>query len=199
MNDNGTVSYNGINSALLSCFDRVFLGHLHTHQTNGRITYVGSPLELKSNENSSVHGFVVYDTESDTFEMIPTKYRRYITMNIKRVDKMSKKNIAFMKKNFPDNIVNVQIMEYLGSDWMRTIRSHIKEKFRPKLLKINCALPVSKKQERARRTSDGDLVINDLSSATRNWLSDSNIDKSRHDKIISMVCAIKDEIDGAVK
>lgn len=52
-------------------FDRVYAGHFHCHQKVGsKMWYPGSPLSFRFDEGLVNHGFMVFDSESNTHEFI---------------------------------------------------------------------------------------------------------------------------------
>jgi DNA repair exonuclease SbcCD nuclease subunit len=55
-----------------STFDKVFAGHFHCHQDVGKVTYPGGPIPFNFDEGAVEHGFIVYDTDTNTHEFIKT-------------------------------------------------------------------------------------------------------------------------------
>jgi|APFre7841882654_1041346.scaffolds.fasta_scaffold07352_3 DNA repair exonuclease SbcCD nuclease subunit len=53
-----------------STFDKVFAGHFHCHQDVGKVTYPGGPIPFNFDEGAVEHGFIVYDTDTNTHEFI---------------------------------------------------------------------------------------------------------------------------------
>lgn len=52
-------------------FKRVYTGHFHTpQQTGDKVWYPGSPIPFKFDEGDVPHGFLVYDTETDSHEFV---------------------------------------------------------------------------------------------------------------------------------
>lgn len=51
-------------------FTRVFTGHFHCHQELGKVVYPGSPIPFNFDEGTTEHGFLVYDTETDSYKFI---------------------------------------------------------------------------------------------------------------------------------
>jgi len=52
-------------------FNKVYTGHFHTHQQVGNnVWYPGSIIPFKHDEGDVPHGFLVYDTETDTHEFV---------------------------------------------------------------------------------------------------------------------------------
>ena len=51
-------------------FKRIFSGHFHCHQSVGKLLYVGSPIPFRFDEGVIDHGFITYDTKSESYEFI---------------------------------------------------------------------------------------------------------------------------------
>ena len=81
--DSGRMSENGINTDYFKDCDCVMAGHIHKFQTikkNGvPIVYSGSVFQHDSGENTTGHGFVVWDTETMKYSLheVENKYRMY--------------------------------------------------------------------------------------------------------------------------
>ena len=54
--------------ALFENYNKVFTGHFHKHQAKDNIVYVGSPCQMNRGEIGQTKGFVVYDTERETWK-----------------------------------------------------------------------------------------------------------------------------------
>jgi DNA repair exonuclease SbcCD nuclease subunit len=57
--------------ALFSNYSLVFTGHFHRFQAQKNIVYVGSPIQLNYGEMGIEKGFVVFETDDNTWEFIP--------------------------------------------------------------------------------------------------------------------------------
>lgn len=71
-------------------FDYLFSGHYHQRQKIGRNTnqeYIGSPLEHVRGDGGQQKGFLLYDTETASVELVPLTRPRFITLTQKQIDK----------------------------------------------------------------------------------------------------------------
>jgi len=81
--DTGRISENGINTDIFNECDFVLAGHIHKHQVikkNGvPIVYAGSVFQQDSSENTTGHGFLIWDVEKNNyiFHEVENKYRIY--------------------------------------------------------------------------------------------------------------------------
>lgn len=69
-------------------FKRTFSGHFHHHHelARNRIVYVGSPMQFNFGDAGDTRGIVIYDTDTDTYELIPNPYgEQYIRENEKKL------------------------------------------------------------------------------------------------------------------
>lgn len=64
-------------------YKHAFLGHYHSPQTVGNVTYVGSPIQLDWGEKHEEKRFLVFDTETEGHESIQTDgYKKYFEFNL---------------------------------------------------------------------------------------------------------------------
>ena len=81
--DTGRISENGINTDLFKECDCVMAGHIHKHQEikkNGvPIVYAGSIFQQNTGENTTGHGFLVWDLENMSYKLheVTNKYKIY--------------------------------------------------------------------------------------------------------------------------
>ncbi len=81
--DMGRMSEKGINTDDFNDCDCVMAGHIHKHQTikkNGvPIVYAGSVFQKDSGENTTGHGFVVWDVETMKYKLheVENRYKTY--------------------------------------------------------------------------------------------------------------------------
>lgn len=80
-----------IDPTWLNRFDVVFSGHYHTRQMiggNKRATYIGSPMEFTRSDKDLLNdkGFLVYDAESNTWELVPLKRPLFVTIDQDMLD-----------------------------------------------------------------------------------------------------------------
>jgi DNA repair exonuclease SbcCD nuclease subunit len=66
----------------------VFSGHYHAPQQIGKnIVYVGAPLQHYRSERKYKTGFVIYDTESNTYERVPLRTPRFVEWSSAKDDR----------------------------------------------------------------------------------------------------------------
>lgn len=81
--DTGRMSENGINTDVFKECDCVMAGHIHKHQEikkNGvPIVYAGSIFQQDSGENTTGHGFLIWDVEKNKYKLheVTNKYKIY--------------------------------------------------------------------------------------------------------------------------
>ena len=86
---------NGIDEEKFGKYKQVFSGHFHIRSHRGNITYVGTPYELTWGDYNTPKGFLIFDTETNSWEYVenPITYFYYITYDeiggyITNLDKM---------------------------------------------------------------------------------------------------------------
>ena len=81
--DTGRMSENGIDTNVFKDCDCVMAGHIHRHQEikkNGvPIVYSGSIFQQDGGENTTGHGFLIWDLEKNKYKLheVPNKYKIY--------------------------------------------------------------------------------------------------------------------------
>lgn len=81
--DTGRISESGIDTNVFKECDCVMAGHIHRHQEikkNGvPIVYGGSLFQQDSGENTTGHGFLIWDLEKNKYKLheVPNKYKIY--------------------------------------------------------------------------------------------------------------------------
>lgn len=75
-----------------SKFDNIFCGHVHEHQkVQDRVYYIGSLIANNFNDVDQDKGFIVYDTETKTFEKIKNPYSpKYKILRCKSLEDIEK-------------------------------------------------------------------------------------------------------------
>ena len=68
MKYNGSVIDKSVNRELLLKYKHVFSGHIHIRQTNGNVTYFGTPYQLDSGDSENIKGYHYIDT-NDNFKL----------------------------------------------------------------------------------------------------------------------------------
>jgi DNA repair exonuclease SbcCD nuclease subunit len=185
--ESGQESKSRLSISDFKIFDKVFLGHLHSHQTKSNVSYIGSPLQLTFGDRNIEHGFVVFDTETHESKFIPLCCRQFIVHRIDKIDLLSKEELNIMK-NFNDNIVKIEINEYLGSEWLITLKKLFEERFKPKQLKIECcsAFTGSSDDLEVKETpiASQESLTNNIEEVIMSWLKSSNISNDKIDAVL---------------
>jgi len=137
-----------LNKKLLSKFDKVFLGDFHGYQTDGHITYVSSPIQLKHGDEFSEHGFIVIDDnfEHKFIENVDTP--NYITV------KLSKETLKSITK-LENSYINLFVPHNITKEKVILLRD--------KLLKSNYEVHViqdDKKKNEIAMVSDWNMIVN---------------------------------------
>jgi DNA repair exonuclease SbcCD nuclease subunit len=88
---------NAFKKMLFEEFNFVFSGHFHRHQSYKNIVYIGSPYQMNRGEREQEKGFIVFDTETESWEFI--KYEEApVYIEITDNDFKNIKNIDFNNK-----------------------------------------------------------------------------------------------------
>ena len=105
--DNITDNKSDVTPKHLEKFDGVFLGHFHGYQTEGNITYVGSPIQLRHGDELMPHGFVFVDTRTNDFEFIEyDKKPNFLTI---KLTKKSYKKLLETKDSYIRILLNKKL------------------------------------------------------------------------------------------
>lgn len=73
----GRVCEDGIDRNLLDKFDITLSGHFHHKSTDGKIFYLGSPMQFTWQDYGDQKGFHIFDTETQELEFIPNPYQMF--------------------------------------------------------------------------------------------------------------------------
>ena len=63
----GTIQQHGMDKGAFNKFDKVFSGHYHMRNDDGKIFYLGNPYQLYWSDYNDKRGFTIFDT--DTYEL----------------------------------------------------------------------------------------------------------------------------------
>lgn len=89
---NGYRADSGFKIADFDKFDLVFSGHYHSHQIMENIVYVGSPYQTSFAERDQNKGFIVFDTDSFTWEFVETPSApKYKIIEIEDIEEINEK------------------------------------------------------------------------------------------------------------
>ena len=143
----GHVMDHGMNSEIFDRFERVFSGHYHTRNDNGRIFYLGNPYEIYWNDVNDTRGFHIFDTntlkhnpinnsfkifsqiyyEDTNYQTFDTReYENKIVKLIVRKKSNIKKFEKFVDKLYASNLAELKIVENFQSQENEEIgRAHV--------------------------------------------------------------------------
>jgi DNA repair exonuclease SbcCD nuclease subunit len=89
--------------------DAIYSGHYHARQVVGKktkVTYIGSPMEfVRGDGTGEPKGFLVYDTETNTHEVVPLKRPRFVTLTQEDLaddEFTTKELVELVEHNFVD-------------------------------------------------------------------------------------------------
>jgi len=105
----GHMIEDGLDKKLFNKFDKVFSGHYHTKSNDGRIFYLGTPIELTWIDHDDPKGFWVFDTTTHDLEFIKNPYslfnKVYYDDKGKKKDKVSKFDASLFKDTYVKVVV----------------------------------------------------------------------------------------------
>ena len=107
-------------------FDRVFSGHYHTRNDDGKVFYLGNPYQLYWSDYGDTRGFTIFDTETYELTKIDNPYEMFKICNydednleedlsvyegciVKLVIKNKTNQLKY--ENFLDNLIRTQPYE----------------------------------------------------------------------------------------
>jgi DNA repair exonuclease SbcCD nuclease subunit len=94
--------------SVLDKFDWVFSGHFHIYQQQKNIVYVGSPYQLNFGEENQDKGFIVYDTNNNTWiREIYDNAPKFKTLTVEQSLKEKEINNCFVKLKINNKIDNL--------------------------------------------------------------------------------------------
>lgn len=112
MSDKGTIE-----SSVLKKYHKVMSGHYHSPSSKGNVSYIGTPYQLTWSDYGDIKKIVVYDTEANIFEEIPTKIEMFHkiiysdNLNVKYSDYED----TFVKVIISDVVDEVKLSSFLNS------------------------------------------------------------------------------------
>jgi hypothetical protein len=77
----GHIMEDGMDSTIFEKFDKVFSGHYHTRNGDGRIFYLGNPYEIYWNDLNDTRGFHIFDTKTLEHTPIDNPYRMFYSIH----------------------------------------------------------------------------------------------------------------------
>ncbi len=105
-------------------FDHVYLGHFHSYQTKGNITYVSSPIQSRHGDEHGKHGFVIHDLKTNTHEFIqnyksPQFLTKELTMEVLK---------ELLSQNGAGKFVRLIVKDHIPSTKLSIIIEKLKKK-----------------------------------------------------------------------
>lgn len=92
-------------------FNKVFLGHFHGYQSDNKVTYVSAPFQSRHGDESSLHGFVIFDPQTLSHRFIENiNSPKFIT---KEFTKQNIKELMNTQNHFIRLIINQHISREL--------------------------------------------------------------------------------------
>ena len=102
-----TLFEGGIDRHMFDHYKQVFSGHFHSRSHKGNISYIGTPYQLTWSDAFGENGFVVFDTQTLTWEYVANdnRYYHYITYD----DSAPGLTTNLSKLNIEDTFVKVVV------------------------------------------------------------------------------------------
>ena len=123
----GVIENNGLKPSLFKKYSNVFSGHYHLRSQKGNINYIGSPLQITWNDFLDKKGFIVYDSNDNSFEFIEIPFSE-LHKKIIIDDTVSKINTIKGKKEIDfENSLEKILKIYLNRKLSATENSVIEE------------------------------------------------------------------------
>lgn len=79
---NGLICESGLEVADFAQFPAVVSGHFHKYQNAGNFTYLGTPFSHSFGETDQTKYLGIFDTETQTMELLPTEFPSHRTLTI---------------------------------------------------------------------------------------------------------------------
>jgi DNA repair exonuclease SbcCD nuclease subunit len=105
----GLVYEHGVDKNIFSRFEYVISGHYHTKTFDGKIYYLGSPVEFTWGDYGVKKGFTLFNTVDRSFEFVPNPYTIHEKITY---DEKSINVLTFPYERYAGKIVTVYIPSY---------------------------------------------------------------------------------------
>lgn len=141
-------------------FDFIFSGHYHGRQHIGGLAnalYLGSPMQMVRGEGKEEKGFTVYDSKTNTCELIPLDRPRFVKLSQASLDLDRAKAAKRISGNYVDYVYQtiegshdnmIQALHRLGAAGVKLVPEPRKTKEAKKRLAIDPTLSPKKVLER---------------------------------------------------
>lgn len=120
----GSVLYQeGHDRALFKHYKQVFSGHFHTRSHQANISYIGTPYQLTWSDANTSNGFVVFDTQTLTWEYIdnPDRYYYYVTYDDSNPTNTTNVDLLNLENSYVKLIVNSKSKPFLFNNFINRI------------------------------------------------------------------------------
>jgi DNA repair exonuclease SbcCD nuclease subunit len=110
-------------------FKRIYSGHIHIHQNNGNLLYVGTPYEMDRGDRGNPKGFYVLDVEQKdiTEKFIENTFSpKHIRHDVHKLLNLNKSKVEEIFKN---NFVDLEIESEFAARFPFSIFTTLVEKF----------------------------------------------------------------------
>ena len=124
-----TVLEHGLTKDDVKSFKRIYSGHIHIHQNNGNLLYVGTPYEMDRGDRGNPKGFYVLGVESNNIseKFIENTFSpKHIRHDIASLLNLKKSEIESMFKN---NFVDLEIESEFAARFPFSTFTSLVEKF----------------------------------------------------------------------
>jgi DNA repair exonuclease SbcCD nuclease subunit len=102
--DNYTDQYSSLTKEMFTSFKRAWFGHFHFHQQQDNCMYISSPFQSKHGDEQGQHGFVFYDTDTDTNEFVENQFSpqfRTIVLDEENLKELMESQNHFWRVYYP--------------------------------------------------------------------------------------------------
>ena len=121
----GVKHTHGMEASLFDKFDAVYSGHFHIKQTDGNITYLGTPYQITFSDAYDSKGFHIFDTEDQSMTFIPNERKMFyvVTYDDRTDDPLKTLDASKYKNAFVKIIVTNKTKPYTYDRFVEAIYS----------------------------------------------------------------------------
>jgi DNA repair exonuclease SbcCD nuclease subunit len=121
----GVKHEHGLSPSLFDKFDAVYSGHFHIKQSDGNITYLGTPYQITFSDAYDIKGFHIFDTEDRSMTFIPNERKMFyvLTYDDKTEDPLKGLDVSKYKNSFVKIIVTNKTKPYTYDRYVDAIYS----------------------------------------------------------------------------
>jgi DNA repair exonuclease SbcCD nuclease subunit len=114
----------------LISYDKVFLGHYHSPQSVGNVTYIGSVIQEDWGEKNEEKRYIIFDTETGEHQSIPTKgYKKHIELDLSKNNKFDvvQKAKELLEEGNIVRMKTTEVMDMSDTDIQCRVISEVQE------------------------------------------------------------------------